>query len=307
MTFVDIKDPKERDRFVADYISTIKNIQQQSEDEKALGLKRQIDLEKTFNPIIKATEMSTKAITNEIKNIKPPRPTLSVPRKRTWDVSNGLTAVDYYLNKYSKTNLDKYYGIQQDGDKLMMGDKEITVDEDSNIHVDDETFNGTPGLWSLIMLKTPKGFTDNDFTVYGELVKTTDVMRHPRSVIIGVSRPEQTRKYTKIFKNIMNDNDNNESTSDTNDNNNDESTSGKIGEREDEEGGETAAGSGIQFLPGDIKGLNTKLNLLLAEFAAGNRSSTRNQIVGILDELKRRKRISRKDYTDINSFLAQTL
>ena len=289
MAFIDIKDPKERDRFVADYISTVKNIQQRNEDERALGLKRQIDLEKTFNPVIKATEMSTKAITNEIKNIKPPRPTLSVPKKRTWDADDGFTAIDYYLNKYSKHNLDKYYGIQQDGDKLMMGDKEIVVDGNSNIHVDDETFRGTPGLWSLIMLKTPKGFTDDDFSDYGELVKVTDVIQHPRSVILGANRPRQTHKYTKILKNITND----------------EEMSGETSEKKDED--EEEDGSGIQFLPGDIKGLNTKLNLLLAEFAAGNRSSTRNQIVGILDELKRRKRISRKDYTDINSFLAKTL
>ena len=80
-----------------------------------------------------------------------------------------------------------------------------------------------------------------------------------------------------------------------------------IDKEETGEGNGSVDGTGIQFLPGDIKGLNTKLNLLLAEFAAGNRSSTRNQIVGILDELKRRKRISRKDYTDINSFLAKTL
>ena len=293
MAFIDIKDPKERDRFVADYISTIKNIQQQSEDEKALGLKRQIDLEKTFNPVIKATEMSTKAITEEIKNIRPPRPTLSVSRKRTWDVSNGLTAIDYYLNKYGKHNLDKYYGIQQDGDKLMMGDKEVVVDGDSNIHVNDKTFKGTPGLWSLVMLKTPKGFTDDDFAAYGELVKMTDVMQHPSSVIIGTSRPGQTSKYTKILKNIANEND--------------DETTGEDRKDEAEAEDETIDGSGIQFLPGDIKGLNTKLNLLLAEFAAGNRSSTRNEIVGILDELKRRKRISRKDYTDINSYLAKTL
>ena len=40
------------------------------------------------------------------------------------------------------------------------------------------------------------------------------------------------------------------------------------------------------FLPGDIKGLETKLNYLLTEYRAGNRSSlARNQIVSILDEL----------------------
>ena len=61
---------------------------------------------------------------------------------------------------------------------------------------------------------------------------------------------------------------------------------------------------GIQFLPGEIKGLETKLNYLLAEYRAGNRSSpTRNQIVSILDELLRRKRISRKEYRDIDTFL----
>ena len=155
-------------------------------------MKRQADLETTFNPIIKATEMSTKAITKEIKNIKPPPPNLSVPMKPTWDVSNGLTAIDYYLNKYGKKNLDKYYGIQQDDDKLMMGDKEITVDEDSNIHVDNTTYNSTPGLWSLIMLAAPKEFTNQYLDAYGDLVKRTDVIQHPKSVIEGTSRPTQT-------------------------------------------------------------------------------------------------------------------
>ena len=46
-------------------------------------------------------------------------------------------------------------------------------------------------------------------------------------------------------------------------------------------------GDRIQFLPGDIKGLETKLNYLLAKYRAGNRSSlTRNQITPILDEGK---------------------
>ena len=63
-------------------------------------------------------------------------------------------------------------------------------------------------------------------------------------------------------------------------------------------------GDGIQFPPGDIKGLGTKQNYLSAEYRAGNSSSlTRNQIVQILDELLRRKRISRKEYRDINTFL----
>ena len=62
-------------------------------------------------------------------------------------------------------------------------------------------------------------------------------------------------------------------------------------------------GNGLVFLPGDIKGLETKLTYLLGEYRAGNRSSTRNEIVPILDELLRRKVISRKEYKEINTFL----
>ena len=70
-------------------------------------------------------------------------------------------------------------------------------------------------------------------------------------------------------------------------------------------GGGGGGGDGIvQFLPGDIKGLETKLNYLLGEYRAENRSSfTKNQIVSILDELLRRKRLSRKEYREINTFL----
>ena len=195
-------------KLVSPYLSIINGVQQENEDKKAIGLARQVNLEKTFNPIIKATEMSTKAITKEIKDSNkrsPPATALSVPRKRTWDVSNGLTAIDYYLNKYGKNNLDKYYGIQQDGDKLMMGDKEVTVDEHSNISVDNKTYNGAPGLWSLIMSATPKEYTDEDFDAYRDLVKRTDVMQHPRSVVEGISRPTQTYKRKTIFTNLMRD------------------------------------------------------------------------------------------------------
>ena len=65
----------------------------------------------------------------------------------------------------------------------------------------------------------------------------------------------------------------------------------------------SSKGNGLVFLPGDIKGLETKLTYLLGEYRAGNRSSTRNEIVPILDELLRRKTISRKEYKEINNFL----
>ena len=295
MAFIDIKDPRKRDEIVADYLSTIHRVQQRNEDERAVGLARQVVLEKTFNPLIKATEKSTKAITEELQNINkptPPPPPTAVRRKRTWTENYGSNALDYYLNEYNKKDLDKYYGIQSFNDDLMMGEKEIIVDENSDIKVDETTYKGTPGLWSLVMQASPKEYTEDDFEKYRDLVMRTDVISHPRGVVKGISRPAQTYKRKMILNNFIQQHD--EKDDDV--------------EETKEDGGEYSGTGVIQFLPGDIKGLSTKLNLLLAEYVAGNRSPiTRNQIVGIIDELKRRKRISRKEYTDINIFLSKTL
>ena len=66
-------------------------------------------------------------------------------------------AIYYYLRSYNKTGLDKYFGIQHIGnDILMMGDREVTVDKNSNIYIKNDKYKGTTGLWALIMLATPK-------------------------------------------------------------------------------------------------------------------------------------------------------
>jgi len=58
----------------------------------------------------------------------------------------------------------------------------------------------------------------------------------------------------------------------------------------------------VNFLPADINSLVTKLQLLVGEFIAGNKT-TRNQIVAILDNLKERRKISETEYTQVNKLL----
>ena len=71
-------------------------------------------------------------------------------------------------------------------------------------------------------------------------------------------------------------------------------------EMEQEQGHEKVekkeTGNGIQFFPGDISGLIKQFHLLLAEFHAGNKSSTKNQIVAILDDLLRRNYLNQEEY-----------
>ena len=55
----------------------------------------------------------------------------------------------------------------------------------------------------------------------------------------------------------------------------------------------------IQFLPGDIKSLQTKLSYLIGEYRAGNTSATRNQIIAIADNLFQRNHLSKEQYSHI--------
>ena len=273
MAFIDIKDPRKRDEVVADYLSTIKHVQQRNENDRATGFAKQVELENTFQPVIRATEKSTEAITKELKPLREKINEKPRNNVKVWNESLGIPAIEYYLKSYNETKLDKYYGIQRDeDDHFEMGEKRVYIDGGSNITVDDIRYEGTPGLWSLIMLGSPlaDSYDDVDLTEYQDLVTRTGVVNHPLGVKPG-GRPKQTVKY-RLFEIIMKE----------------------------------EVGSGIKFLPSDIKGLSTKLNLLLAEYVAGNRA-TRNEIVGILDELLRRGRLSRKEYSEINTYLAQTL
>ena len=188
-----------------------------------------------------------------------------------------------------------------------MGKTKITT-IGSKIIIGDQTFETTPGLWSLIMLNTPHGYTNEDYAVYRVIAEITDVANNPQNV--GNGRPQQTRKYELLKKLYEGEEEEQEGEGMPWQNPgpiyeptpNERQlwnhlaanlTKGKKGEK---------GGHGMQFLPGDIQGLFSKLGLLIAEFKAGN-YNTRNQIVAILDELKRRKQLTNKKYREINNFL----
>ena len=157
MAFIDIQDPVKREQTVQDYIKNLKEIRQRKESQKVRGITEQRNIEKVFQPVVQATEKSASQITSEIKNLKP---------KEGKPVSRAL---DYYLNQLSKAKLDPYFGIYEKDGIYMMGDKEINVDKDDNIHVDEVIFKGTKGLWRLIMMKKPEVYDQEDIRDYQEL------------------------------------------------------------------------------------------------------------------------------------------
>lgn len=279
MSFLKIKNPRKRDQLVADFIATKKRIQQRNADERAGDLAKEGDLQNLFKPVIHSTEKSTAALQNELKGINEKLDDVAINRKEEEEKikrdATDTTTLEDILERYNLSNpfqLDPYFGIQRVRNSYMMGTKKVTFDNASNIYIDDKIYEGTLGLWKLIMMAKPPQWDDRkDLSNYELIVTQTDVARNPRNVL-PKSRPYQTYKYTKILRSLPSF---------------------------------QQSGSGIQFLPADIKALEQKLEILLGEYRAGNRTSTRNEIVAIADELLRRKNISRQEYRDINTFLSE--
>ena len=283
MSFIDIKNPQERDRIVQDYINTRNELRAKAENDKARGLTQQIQLVKTYTPLIKATQESSNKITEELKNNR----AVKEEHNPFWKETYTKPAINYYLD--SNKNLDKYFGIQKKGDHYVMGEKTITLDDKSNITVENgSTFKASPGLWELIMLTKPAHYTQEDFEKYQDLVEETQVIFNPLTQK-ETDRPKSTAKWKileKLAEQYVNEGDEDD---------NDEDADDKKSVDDDNEKTKSD-GQGIKFLPGDINGLLDRLKLLYAERRAGNIISTTSEIVAILDELLRKKQITRKQY-----------
>ena len=271
MAFIGIQDPVKREQIVQDYIKNIKEIRQRKENQKVWGITEQRNIEKVFQPVVQATEKSASQITSEIKNLKE-QPKQGKPVSRT---------LDYYLNQLDKAKLDQYFGIYEEDGIYMMGDKEINVDKDDNIHVDEVIFKGTKGLWRLVMMKKPDAYDKEDIRDYQELIIRTSVLDFPHTTN-AADRPRNTAKYKFLTQNFTPV----------------DSDGEKDGEK-DEETDEKKDGTGIVFLPGDIRGLIEQLHLLLAEYRAGNKVATKNQIVAILDQLLKRNYLTQEEYNGV--------
>ena len=250
-------------------------------------MQQQRNIEKAFQPVVQATEKSTKQITSEIKDLK--EKAKKKPSKEP--VSQALY---YYFNQYDESKLDKYYGVYEEDDVYMMGEKEIKVDGYNNIHIDNTVLKGTPGLWRLIMMKKPDIYSEDEKRDYKELVDRTNVFNFPHTTKSS-DRPTSTSKFTFLENLLKGLEENLEEEESEKDKKNSESEE----ESEEEDEVDEKVGTGIYFLPGDINGLIRQLHLLLAEYRAGNKSATKTQIVAILDELLKRKYLNQDEYNGV--------
>ena len=183
----------------------------------------------------------------------------------------------------------------KDGD-FRIGDKKVDIKGD-DIKIEDKEYTGTPGLWELIMKDNPQNFTEDDYLKYGRILKQTNTIyqnNNPNQNRAKSSRGDKWKNLIKpIWKQIKKRKKEEE----------------EYEEEEYEEEHEEAAtkGTGLsaagpKILPSDPNALIDRFDLLFSSKKAGH-TGVRNEIVSILDELKRQGVLKTNEYKKLNSLI----
>ena len=271
MSFLKITDPNKRDFLVQEYLKTKKSVQQNYVNERTGEIDTQKDLAKFFKPIIVSQKTTAQDLAKEItqpisKALLPitegVRKAVSFPTYPSIqaydDISDtgilylGDIATQYLRQFASLQKTNKSYGIYDRDGKFYIGNTPVEI-SNNNIRVGDKEYQGTPGLWELLVMDQPDQdiFSPEDHRNYSEILIKTSAIRQRNDP--NSSRPKASRseKWTKLVKPIW----------------------------------ETRAryeGNGIPsvILPGDPNALIDRFDLLMASKAAGN-TGVRNELVSI--------------------------
>lgn len=291
MSFLKITDPNKRDFIVQEYLKTKKNVQQNYVRDKTGELDTQRDLTKFFKPIIlsqktvaqdlakEITEPMSKALLPIAEGVQKAISFPKYPSIQAYDDADvpdtgilylGDIATQYLRQFASLQKTNKSYGIYDKHGQFYIGNTPVEI-SDNNIKVAGKEYQGTPGLWELLVMDKPDQdiISSEDLRNYSEILIKTSAIRQKNDP--NSSRPKASRseKWLKLIKPIW----------------------------------ETRAqyeGNGIPtvILPSDPNALIDRLDLLMASRTAGN-TGVLNEIVSICDELLRQNIITRDLYKKI--------
>ena len=173
MSFLKISDPVKRDQTVKEFLELKKNIWDNLLSERTGELELQTELTKFYRPITETQNATAREITEGLKPIKERIENLpqaiGEEASKTFEEEEDESVGEIARKWLNRLNTDKTFGINKISDHHYIGDTHVIVKENNNIFIDDEEFEGTPGLWKLIMSKYPRDgdFTSKDYENYG--------------------------------------------------------------------------------------------------------------------------------------------
>ena len=316
MSFIKVKDPRKREELIRDFIETRKRIKDNFIAKKVGEAEYQTGLTKLFKPVTETQKATAKEITEAQKataekftqELLPIKEGIEeLPTKlfrkvfpsielKASDIMNlGPLAVNALLQAFTKKNIDLAFGLYAQQGKFKIGNKEVNI-EDNDINVDDIIFEGTPGFWELITSKNPNpdNYTSEDLEKYQQLVILTNTAYQGNNPKNNKAKSSKSPKWKNIIKPIW-----------------EQIKKQKEEEEEYEEEYEEPAtisltptkGTGLpKILPSDPNALIDRFDLLFSSKKAGH-TGVRNEIVSILDELKRQGVLKTNEYKKLNSLI----
>ena len=291
MSFLKISDPLKRDAILKEYLELKKKIRSNFLSERIGEQQLQTDLSKFYRPITETQKATAREITEGLKPIREGieklpeaiqplgKATEEEEEEEEKDDEELVGEIAYeFLNR---PNRDTDFGIRKESGHHYIGKYHIIIENDDIIIPKiNEKFDGTPGLWELIMSKNPENFTKEDYEMYEDLMTITDALHrdndednpHPKGnhrsyKWVNILRPIWYRKKSHILF--------------------------------PKEGYE---GKGVVVIPSDPNALLERLDLLLASQKAGH-TGVRNELVSICDELKRQDVLDTKAYKKLNHLI----
>ena len=299
MSFLKITDPAKRREMVNEYTRLRKKVYQDSLIQNQDTMEAKREQIKNLKPLINTQNKNTQALAKlivpplkaiaerkyevypQLPMIKPEDEPVDEPEEEQEEEEKykivGPIPTKIINEAYGTRTNDVVFGFrEQDGD-YMMGNKKFDVDG-NDIIIGDTRYKGTPGLWKLIVSKdllSKASYTAEDLQDYKEILFQTSALKANYNPNSTIPKANRSAKWIYLLKPIWD-------------------------EQKRREAG--ADGKGIVYLSSDPIELCDRLDLLMAANEAGN-SAVRNEIVSILDTLKKIKWMDNKQYKKINNII----
>ena len=328
MSFIKIKDPRKREEMIKDFIQTRKRIKDNFIARKVGEVEYQTGLTKLFKPVTETQKETAKEITEAqkataekiTKELLPieglpgaiPYPTLPAiePTEEEEEEEEeeekeelGNIAKKYLSLPLSKeANRDKTFGIYKDkNEKFKLGSKFINF-KGNDIIIEGDEYIGTPGLWELIMKNEPQEglITEEDYTEYGKILIQTNNIYQGNNPNQNKPKSSKSTKWKNLIKPVWVHIRESKKPPEEEKGKGKGKGRGRKKRQEDPQPG--TSGDGLKILPSDPNALINRFDLLFSSQKAGH-TGVRNELISILDELKRQKIINVKDYKKLNSLI----
>ena len=319
MSFIKVKDPRKREELIRDFIETRKRIKDNFVARKVGEAEYQTGLTKLFKPvtetqkatakeITEAQKATVEQITKELLPIKEglenitvipsieagePMPILEMTEEQITKI--GPTASKYLLPTFGQkaTQADIKPGDSK-GTLFLIGNTPIKI-EDDDITIKDYKFKGTPGLWRLLTSKAipdiseynSEDLRDYIFIMYDTNTTRTDFNRDNKRI----GGNDKMNKLIKPFVIALEEGGEDKLT---------DEIEKHFGYEEYEL--PSTSGTSLKILPSDPNALIDRFDLLFSSKKAGH-TGVRNEIVSILDELKRQGVLKTNKYKKLNSLI----